>query len=157
MPTVLTMGTFDPVHSGHLGLFRQCRRLAGEHGKLVISVNSDDFVMFYKGVAPLLPERVRLDLIGGLAIVDEVVLNTEHELQKSLIETVSPDMLVIGLDWAFKDYYGQLGISQEWLDERNIQMVYVPRTGEWSSSELKHKSYEQIRSHPDAGDQPSPR
>lgn len=147
----LTLGTFDPVHSGHIGLFKQCRRLAGPEGKVIVGINTDVFVLEYKRTMPLLPEEVRYDLISNLSMVDQVVLNHGGSTQADLIAELHPDLLIIGLDWAFKDYYGQLGITQEWLDERDIQLVYVHRTGEWSSTELKMRTNEPIRSDPDAG------
>lgn len=147
----LSLGTFDPVHSGHIGLFKQCRRLAGPEGRVIIGINSDEFVLSYKKTSPLLPESVRYDLISNLSMVDEVIINHGGSTQAALIEEQHPDLLVIGLDWAFKDYYGQLGITQEWLDERDIQLVYVHRTGEWSSTDLKNRAHEPIRSNPDSG------
>lgn len=148
---ILSLGTFDPLHSGHIGLFKQCRRLAGLDGTVIIGVNSDEFVLKYKQVPPLIPEEIRLDLIDHLFMVDKVVLNHGGDTQAELIEKINPDVLLIGLDWAFKDYYSQLGISQKWLDERDIQLVYVPRTGDWSSSEIKETHDRAIRSNPDAG------
>lgn len=139
MATVLTLGTFDPVHSGHLGLFRQCRKIAGKDGQLIVGVNADQFIKQYRGTLPLIPATVRVEVISELTLVDKVITNFGGTNQAVLINAVNPDFLVIGLDWATKDYYGQLGITREWLEERNIQLVYVPRTGDWSSSDLKNR------------------
>lgn len=135
---VLTLGTFDTIHAGHVGLFRQCRRLAGHpDGQVIVAINSDEFVARYKGAPPLVPYASRAAVIGALWMVDEVVCNDSHGNQGNLIEAARPDVLVIGQDWALKDYMGQLGISQQWLDDRDIQLCYVPRTGEWSSTAIK--------------------
>lgn len=136
---VLSMGTFDTIHAGHVGLFRQCRRLAG-NGWVVIAVNSDEFVARYKGTPPLVPYESRAAVIAALRTVDRVLMNASHDEQATLIESVAPDLLVIGQDWALKDYMGQLGISQQWLDDRNIQLCYVPRTGDWSSTAIKSRA-----------------
>jgi len=139
MATVLTLGTFDPLHEGHLGLFRQCQNFAGEYGKLVVAVNSDQFIKQYRGALPSITALVRAEAINQLDMVDSVLINYGGANQAALINQVNPDFLVIGLDWAFKDYYGQLGITREWLEERNIQLAYVPRTGDWSSTEIKFR------------------
>lgn len=134
---VLTIGTFDPLHSGHLGLFRQCRRLGGEEPHLTVGVNSDQFLTKYKGITPQLPHDVRAELILNLSLVDETVINWDDWAQPKVIENAHPDILVVGQDWALKDYPRQLKVSQRWLDERNIQLAYVPRTGNWSSTAVK--------------------
>ncbi len=48
-----------------------------------------------------------------------------------------PNVVVIGDDWKQKDYYTQMGFSQEWLDRYNIQIVYVPYTPTISTTEIK--------------------
>lgn len=133
----LTMGTFDPLHEGHLGLFRQCRNLIGDHGELVVAVNSDEFVKSYRGTAPLMPHTTRVQIIDALDTVTHAVLNESHSLQSALIAEIHPRFLVIGDDWAQKDYLSQIGVTKDWLEDRNIQLVYVPRTGDWSSTRLK--------------------
>lgn len=133
---VLTLGTFDPPHPGHVGLFSQCRRIA-QGGEVVVAVNADQFILNYRGKPPLMSETDRAGVIAGFRDVDRVVINRELLGQPMLIETVAPDCIVIGQDWALKDYLAQLRITQRWLDERNIQLCYVPRTGDWSSTEIK--------------------
>lgn len=134
---VLTLGTFDTIHAGHVGLFHQCRRLAGPDGEVVVAVNSDEFVEYYKGAPPLIPYESRAVVIANLNMVDLVVENNNHRDQANLIDEMMPDLIVVGQDWALKDYVGQLGITQEWLDTRDIQLCYVPRTGHWSSTGIK--------------------
>lgn len=134
---VLTLGTFDPPHPGHVGLFAQCRRIA-QGGDVVVAVNSDQFILNYRGKAPLMSEKDRAGVIAGFRDVDEVVINRELLGQALLIEDVNPDCIVIGQDWALKDYLAQIRVTQRWLDDHNIQLCYVPRTGGWSSTEIKN-------------------
>lgn len=133
----ITLGSFDPLHAGHLGLFAQCRRLADE---LVVGVNSDTFYTKYRGVAPLMPQYHRMAVIGALKGVNEVVLNDGGMWQSSIIEQSGADLIVVGDDWAGRDYYAQLGVTQRWLDNNRIQLVYVPRTGGFSSTTLKARA-----------------
>jgi cytidyltransferase-like protein len=51
--TVLTIGTFDLLHVGHLELLAGCRELAGGSGSVVVAVNRDAFVERYKGRRPV--------------------------------------------------------------------------------------------------------
>lgn len=142
MRRVLTIGTFDPLHLGHLGLFEQCRRIAGPDAHLTVGVNSDAFVTSYRGTPPMLPENVRAGVIAATTLVDDVVLNTSHDGQSYLILDCKPDLLVIGQDWALKDYPAQLGVRPNWFEDHGIQLVYVPRTGDWSSTALKTPKFD---------------
>lgn len=137
MRHAITLGTFDPLHAGHLGLFSQCRRLADE---LTVAVNTDEFVTTYRGKPPLMPEYHRMAVIDGLQMVNYVIPNRGGALQRDVILDSGADLIVIGDDWAAKDYYGQLHITQGWLDANGIQLVYVPRTGEWSSTAIKTRA-----------------
>jgi glycerol-3-phosphate cytidylyltransferase len=140
MRRVLTVGTFDPLHSGHLGLFEQCRRLAGPDAHLIVGVNGDAFIAGYRGAAPMLPQTVRADVVAALRVVDEVIINDSHNNQHNLIRAAAPDILVVGQDWATRDYPAQLGVDAGWFDRARIQLCYVPRTGDWSSTALKRAS-----------------
>jgi glycerol-3-phosphate cytidylyltransferase-like family protein len=76
---------------------------------------------------------------------DKVVCNTGNEDSTEAIERVQPHIIAIGTDWANKDYYGQMGFSQEWLDIRNIVMVYIPYTKDVSSTIIKQKIVDQSK------------
>ena len=58
---------------------------------------------------------------------------------KPAILEVRPDIIAIGSDWARKDYYLQMGFSQDWLDEQNISLIYIPYTPGISSTEVKRR------------------
>lgn len=131
---VLTMGSFDMLHPGHLGLFDWCKRIAGD-GELIVTVNTDEFITRFK-TKPRYTTQERASMVRALKGVDRVEVNTGLD-QPSLILSLRPDLLVIGSDWARKDYLSQLQISQDWLDEHGIGLAYVPRTGTWSSTELR--------------------
>lgn len=131
-PTVLTIGTFDAVHAGHLNLLRRC----SEYGKVVVGVNTDEFVERYKGKPPLFSyaERAKLISLFGYRV------NRNDSAGKELIDKVNPDILVIGSDWAKKDYYSQIGVDQDYLDKQDIQMLYIPYTRYISTSEIVRRA-----------------
>ena len=72
--TVLTVGVFDLLHFGHFELFRRCKELAGEGGRLVVAVQDDAVVTKYKPEARLVYDwQTRVKMISALRYVDKVV------------------------------------------------------------------------------------
>lgn len=137
MTTVLTLGTFDGLHVGHLELLRWCR----EMGTTIVALNRDGFVQRYKGRSPIHPYANRAEMLRASRFVDAVVCNAGDEDSKPAIEVVAPDVIAIGDDWAPPmDYLGQLGLTQGWLDERGIRVEYVPRTTGESTTRIRARS-----------------
>lgn len=134
MKTVLTLGTFDLFHNGHRELLDACLELA-DLGPVVVALNRDDFVERYKGRRPLQTYEERRHAV--MEVADLVVCNVGDEDSGVAISVVDPDIIAVGDDWQSKDYLGQLGVTQAWLDERNIEVVYVPRTTGLSTSKLR--------------------
>jgi cytidyltransferase-like protein len=140
MTVILTIGTFDLVHKGHLELLRACRDMAGEDGQVVVAVNDDDFVARFKGHPTIVPMADRMELVGAIRYVDAVCRNTGAEFADRVIAEVLPDILAVGDDWAPPaDYLGQLHVSQRWLDDHGVRIVYVPRTTGESSTRLRNR------------------
>lgn len=142
MATVLTMGTFDVGHQGHFYLFEQCWKIAGKGGRVVVGLNRDEFVAEFKGKPPVQSYTERYALLNGCRWVD-TIHPTPGSDAKPLIEVIDPDFLVIGSDWAFKDYYAQLQITQQWLRDHDIALLYLDRLGDLSSTRLKARIREQ--------------
>lgn len=128
MPTVYTGGTFDLFHVAHVSLLAQCRKIAGPDGRVVVSLNTDGFVLRYKRKAPVCDYQERREVLLACRHVDEVIENSMGADSRPAIEAVRPDFIVIGVDWATRDYYQQMGFDQSWLDSRNITLVYVAHT-----------------------------
>jgi cytidyltransferase-like protein len=124
----MTIGTFDLFHEGHVNLLHRCQSF----GDVTIGVNSDRFVVGYKGVLPTCPESSRLASVGayGAAFLHDG--NTAE-----FIEAHDPDLLVVGSDWARRDYLDQLGVDQSWLDTHDVSVLYVPYTQGISSTMLR--------------------
>ncbi len=132
---VLTVGTFDLIHSGHINLFKKCRILAGT-GEVIVGVNTDEFVLKYKKTKPIIPFDHRFYVINNIVGVDKVISNDSFSLE-DMLQNIKPDLLVIGSDWASKDYLKQIGTTIDWLETNNILLVYVPYTDGISSSLIK--------------------
>jgi glycerol-3-phosphate cytidylyltransferase len=136
---VYTGGTFDLLHSGHTRFLKACRRLAGVDGRVVVALNTDAFIQAYKGYLPIMSFDERKEVLLGCRFVDAVVANIGGADSKPSIEQVMPDYVVIGDDWAKKDYYAQMQFTPEWLDQLEIQLVYVPYTQGISTTDIKKR------------------
>lgn len=79
----------------------------------------------------------RVAVLQGCKYVDQVIVNWGGKDSRIAILSVMPNVVVIGDDWKQKDYYTQMGFTQEWLDRYNIQIVYVPYTPTISTTEIK--------------------
>lgn len=132
---VYTGGTFDLVHSGHVNFLRRC----AEIGSVTVSLNTDEFIEEYKGKAPVMSYAERQAMLEGLRFVDRVIPNVGGSNSKIAIELINPDMVIIGSDWARKDYYAQMGFDQDWLDARGIGLAYIPYTQGISTTDLKRR------------------
>jgi len=134
---VLTLGTFDLFHAGHVNLLARCRTLAGPTGLVVVALNGDDFIEAYKGRPPVIEYRNRHSVVSACRYVDRVVWNQGGRDSKPAIESVGPDIIAVGSDWESKDYYGQLNVTQDWIDAHRIRVVYLPYTAGISSSQIR--------------------
>jgi glycerol-3-phosphate cytidylyltransferase len=130
---VYTGGTFDLFHRGHVNFLRSCKKL----GYVIVSLNTDEFITAYKGKPSVMTYDERRDVLLACKYVDEVVPNTGGADSKPAIENARADIVIVGTDWAVKDYYKQMQFTQEWLDERGILLVYLPYDRSISTTELK--------------------
>lgn len=141
---IVTIGTFDLPHPGHVNLVNHCRDLAGS-GYVVVSVNTDEFVERFKNRRPIMSCDDRLTMMNALRGVDMVVKNTGEEFIEKTIEMIEMqldakiDLIVIGSDWHSKDYLAQLHTSWEYLGKKNIGICYFQYTPGISTTEIKKR------------------
>ena len=123
MTTVLTYGTFDLFHIGHLNLIN---RLAELGDRLIIAVSTDEFNAG-KGKTSVVSYEDRARIIGSIKGVDLVIPETSWEQKATDIVEHGVDVFAIGEDWAGK------------FDELKelCEVVYLPRTDGISSTEIK--------------------
>ncbi len=113
MTTVITFGTFDVLHIGHLRILERAKA----HGdRLVVGVSSDALNMSKKGRNPIFSETERTALIQALEVVDEVFIEESLELKADYVRQYGADVLVMGDDWA-----GRF----DWIKEY-CEVVYLP-------------------------------
>ena len=96
MSTVITFGTFDVFHYGHLRILERARQLGD---RLVVGVSSDEFSLSKKGRLPVFPQEQRIAIISALRFVDAVFLEETFELKRQYIREQKAEVLVMGSDW----------------------------------------------------------
>ena len=132
---VFTGGTFDLFHSNHVKFLKKC----SEFGPVTVSLNTDEFIAEYKGKPPVMSYEERKTVLEACRYVDKVIPNRGGANSKPAIMAAMPDIVVIGSDWAVRDYYKQMGFTQGWLDERGIMLCYIPYGKGVSSTEVKKR------------------
>ncbi len=106
MTTVITFGTFDVFHIGHL---RVIERAAALGDRLVVGVSADALNERKKGRLPVFPETERMAIVQALKPVHEVFLEESLEQKRDYILQFGADVLVMGDDWAGKfDEFGDI-------------------------------------------------
>jgi glycerol-3-phosphate cytidylyltransferase len=121
--TVITYGTFDMFHIGHLKLLR---RLSEMGDKVIVAVSTDEFNEL-KGKKTLIPYDQRAAIVEAIDCVDEVIPEQTWEQKLSDVRSYGVDVFAIGDDWK-----GEFDFLEECCE-----VVYLPRTSNISTTELK--------------------
>lgn len=130
---VYTGGTFDVFHAGHVDFLKKC----SEIGKVIVALNTDDFVERYKGKKPVNTLGERIEVLKACRYVSGVIINENGEDSTLAIMKIKPNFIAIGSDWLKKDYCKQMRFTPEWLEENAISLVYLPRIRNLSSTQIK--------------------
>lgn len=132
--TVITFGTFDLFHIGHLRILQRAQTYGD---KLVVGVSSDEFNYRKKQKCPIFSEKERMSIVNNIKGVDTVFLEEDMELKRQYILDNKADILVMGDDWKGRfDHLNDI-----------CKVVYLPRTPEISTTDLFAKirdGYEKI-------------
>lgn len=123
MKTVITYGTFDILHAGHINLLRRARALGD---RLVVGLSSDEFNLG-KHKSSLLNYENRKAVLECIRYVDEVFPEHNWEQKVDDIKRYSAQVFVMGHDWE-----GKFDFLSEFC-----HVVYLPRTAEISTTEIK--------------------
>jgi glycerol-3-phosphate cytidylyltransferase len=126
MKRILTFGTFDIFHYGHLKILE---RAAQEGVELIVGVSSDKLNFNKKGRNPIYSEEERMHIVSSLDFVSEVFLEESLELKRKYLEDYNADCLIMGCDWT--------GRFDEFKDI--CEVMYLPRTPDISTTELIKK------------------
>ena len=126
MAKVITYGTYDLFHVGHLRLLQRAKALAGDGGQLIVGVSTDRFNWVEKHKKSTIPYEQRAEIVAALKCVDEVIPEDDWDMKRDIIEK-KIDIFCMGSDWEGKfDFLNEV-----------CKVVYFPRTEGISSTELK--------------------
>lgn len=121
--TVLTYGTFDLFHVGHLNILK---RLKEKGDRLIVGVSTDEFNAV-KGKKPIVPFEQRLEIVQAIQYVDMAIPEDNWDQKRLDIAKYDVDVFGIGEDW--KGKFDDLGDK--------VEVIYLPRTTGISTTELK--------------------
>lgn len=123
MKRVITYGTFDLFHIGHLNVLKRAKQ---DMDYLVVAVSTDEFNQG-KGKKTIIPFEQRMEIVGNIKCVDKVIAENNWDQKVKNIKEYSIDRFVIGDDWKGK------------FDELSslCEVVYLERTENISTTSLK--------------------
>lgn len=123
MKTIITYGTFDMFHIGHLNLLRRLRQMAD---KVIVGVSTDNFNKI-KGKKLLIPYEQRIEIVRAISFVDIAIPEDSWDQKIQDIKKYNAQIFAIGDDWKGKfDYLKQY-----------CRVVYLQRTENVSTTALK--------------------
>ena len=120
---VITFGTFDLLHIGHINILKNAKSLGDE---LIVGVSTDKFSIEKKNRKPIYNENDRKQILESLKFVDKVFFEESFEKKREYIKKYNADIFVMGNDWEGR------------FDEFNdiCKVVYFDRTPSISTTNL---------------------
>ena len=118
--TLITYGTFDLFHVGHVRLLK---RIKERGDKLIVAVSTDEFNLL-KGKKTIIPFDQRVEIVKAIRYVDKVIPENNWEQKRNDIKKYNVDEFVMGDDWK-----GKFDDLKDLCD-----MTYMPRTKDTSTS-----------------------
>ncbi len=125
MRTILTYGTFDLLHIGHINLLKRAKALGD---RLIVALSTDEFNLIEKNKTCTNNYADRKVILESLRFVDLVIPEENWEQKTTDVDTYDVDVFVIGDDWE-----GHFDFLKE-----KCEVVYLPRTANISTTEIKN-------------------
>ncbi|MDC0933404.1 glycerol-3-phosphate cytidylyltransferase [Arcobacteraceae bacterium] len=122
---IITYGTFDMFHIGHLRLLQRLKSLGD---KLIVAVSTDEFNSI-KGKKTLIPYDQRAVIVENIKCVDMVIPENNWEQKISDVQKFRVDIFAMGDDWT-----GKFDFLKEYCD-----VIYLDRTKNISTTQLKQE------------------
>ena len=124
---VITYGTFDLFHVGHVNLLKRASEL-GDH--LTVAISTDEFNWDAKNKKCHYIYEDRKKIVESIKYVDEVIPETDWEQKKIDVVDHDIDIFVIGDDW--KGHF-------DFLEDQGVKVVYLSRTPDISTTQIKEE------------------
>ena len=125
MKRVITYGTFDLLHYGHINLLTRAKAL-GDY--LIVALSTDEFNWNMKGKKCYFTYEQRKKMLEALRVVDLVIPEETWEQKAEDVKLYKIDTFVIGKDWEGKF---------DFLKDQGVEVVYLERTPEISTTQIK--------------------
>ena len=126
MKRVITYGTFDLLHYGHINLLRRAKEL-GDY--LIVALSTDEFNWHQKDKKCYFAYNERKSMLEAVRYVDLVIPEDNWDQKVNDVHKFDIDVFVMGNDWEGKF---------DFLRDEGVQVVYLPRTPEISSTQIKN-------------------
>ncbi|WP_405076665.1 glycerol-3-phosphate cytidylyltransferase [Ligilactobacillus acidipiscis] len=130
MKRVLTYGTFDLMHYGHINLLKRAKDL-GDY--LVVAISTDEFNWNEKQKKTYFPYEQRKQLVESVRYVDLVIPEENWDQKVTDVHKYKIDTFVMGDDWEGKF---------DFLKDEGVEVIYLPRTPEISTTKIKSNLYQ---------------
>ncbi len=124
MKRVITYGTFDLLHIGHINILRRAKEL-GDY--LIVAVSTDEFNAI-KHKQSVYTYKKKKKIVEAIKYVDEVIPEENWEQKKEDVKKHNIDVFVMGDDWK-----GEFDFLKEYCE-----VVYLPRTKDISTTDIKN-------------------
>lgn len=128
---VITFGTFDLFHVGHLNILERCKNYKGGDNEVFVGVSSDKLNFKKKGCYPIINEYQREKIVGSIKYVDLAFREESLELKEYYCKKYNADILIMG-----DDHKGRFDHLKDLLD---IEVLYFPRTENVSTTAIRSK------------------
>ncbi len=125
MKRVITYGTFDLLHYGHINLLRRAKE-QGDY--LIVALSTDEFNCNEKHKTTYFPYEIRKQLLEAIRYVDLVIPEESWDQKISDVKEFRVDTFVMGDDWE-----GKFDFLKPYCE-----VVYLPRTPEISTTQIKN-------------------
>lgn len=125
MKRVITYGTFDLLHYGHINLLKRAKEL-GDY--LVVAISTDEFNWNKKQKKCYFSYEQRKALVEAVRYVDLVIPENNWEQKREDVHKFHIDTFVMGDDWKGKF---------DFLSQEGVEIVYLERTPEISTTQIK--------------------
>ena len=131
MKRVITYGTFDLLHYGHINLLERAKAL-GDY--LIVALSTDEFNWNQKNKKCYFTYNERKKMLEALRAVDLVIPEENWEQKKTDVHLYQADVFVMGDDWKGKF---------DFLKDEGVEVIYLPRTPEISTTQIKQDLHKQ--------------
>lgn len=123
MTIVVTFGTFDVFHIGHVNILKKSSEMGDT---LYVGVSSDELNYSKKNRYPVYDQDQRMHILSAIRYVDHVFIEESLDLKRKYLLEYKADVLVMGDDWKGKfDIFSDI-----------CNVIYLPRTPSISTTEL---------------------